>query len=109
MLDAIFYVLRTGCQWGALSATGLCKKSTAHNRFQAWANAGVFAHLWEQALLEYDDLIGLSWEWLAADGSLHKAPLGGKKNRRQPVRSGQGRHETFAADGGERAAGGHRH
>src|SRR5437870_12067947 len=28
--DAIFYVLRTGCQWGALDATGLCPHSTAH-------------------------------------------------------------------------------
>jgi len=32
--DAIFYVLRTGCQWAALSATRLCAKSTAHDRFQ---------------------------------------------------------------------------
>ena len=27
--DAIFYVLRTGCQWGALDATDLCRRSTA--------------------------------------------------------------------------------
>jgi putative transposase len=109
VLDAIFYVLRTGCQWGALSVTGLCKKTTAHSRFQEWAASGVFARLWEQALLEYDDLVGLDWQWLAADGSLHKAPLGGKKNRRQPVRPRQTGHEALAADGGERAAGGHRH
>jgi transposase len=31
--DAIFFVLRTGCQWNALSATGLCPSSTAHDRF----------------------------------------------------------------------------
>ena len=25
-MDAIFFVLRTGSQWGALSATGICSK-----------------------------------------------------------------------------------
>ena len=106
VLDAIFYVLRTGCQWSALSVTGLCKKTTAHKRFQEWADQVVFARLWEQALLEYDELLGLDWKWLAADGSLQKAPLGGKKNRRQPVRSRERGHEALGADGGERRAGG---
>src|SRR5260370_1145261 len=32
--DAIFYVLRTGCQWQALDQTELCAHSTAHDRFQ---------------------------------------------------------------------------
>lgn len=33
-MDAIFFVLRTGCQWGALDATGICSHSSAHRRFQ---------------------------------------------------------------------------
>ena len=42
--DAIFYVLRTGCQWGALDATDLCRRSTAHDRFQEWVGGrGLFA------------------------------------------------------------------
>src|SRR5215203_2562888 len=44
--DAIFYVLRTGCQWQALNQTALCAKSTAHDRFQQWVAAGVFLKLW---------------------------------------------------------------
>ena len=36
VLNAIFFVLRTACQWKALDATGLCKGSTAHSRFQEW-------------------------------------------------------------------------
>src|ERR671916_3367210 len=44
--DAIFYVLRTGCQWEALNQTELCAKSTAHDRFAEWAAAGVFERLW---------------------------------------------------------------
>jgi Putative transposase of IS4/5 family (DUF4096) len=41
-MDAIFFVLRTGSQWGALSATGICSKSSAHRRFTEWVKAGVF-------------------------------------------------------------------
>lgn len=89
VLTAIFFVLRTGCQWKALDATGLCKGSTAHSRFQEWVQAGVFARLWEVALQDYEDLIGLDFDWVSLDGSLHKAPLGGKKNRAQPLRPQQ--------------------
>ena len=40
--NGIFYVLRTGCPWKALDATGICSGSTAHLRFQKWVDAGVF-------------------------------------------------------------------
>src|SRR5215210_8809984 len=50
VLDGIFFHLRTGCQWKALSATGICSGSTAHRRFQEWVQAGVFAQLWDVAL-----------------------------------------------------------
>ncbi|WP_414146665.1 transposase, partial [Enterobacter sp. 148H3] len=33
-MHAIFFVLRTGCQWNALNATGICSSSSAHRRFQ---------------------------------------------------------------------------
>lgn len=39
---AIFLVLRTGCQWNALNAAGICSLSSAHRRFQEWRDAGVF-------------------------------------------------------------------
>src|SRR5215510_6392888 len=58
---AIFYVLRTGCQWGALDATELCSHSTAHDRFQEWVAAGVFLKLWKAGVEEFDDLKGLDW------------------------------------------------
>lgn len=54
-----FFVLRTGCQWKALDATGICSGSTAHARFQEWQAAGFFARLWEMALRDYDALQGL--------------------------------------------------
>src|SRR6478736_8489567 len=57
-MDAIFFVLRTGCQWNALNATGSCSSSAAHRRFQEWAAAGVFVTLWAQGLQEYDEVEG---------------------------------------------------
>ena len=82
--NGIFYVLRTGCQWKALDATGICSGSTAHLRFQEWAAAGVFLELWRTGLERYDELKGLDWSWLSMDGALTKSPLGGGKNRSQP-------------------------
>jgi len=78
-MDAIFFVLRTGCQWGALDATGLCAHSAAHRRFQAWTEADVFVALREQGLGEYDALQGMDWEWLEMDDAMPKAPLGEKR------------------------------
>ena len=82
-MDAIFFVLRTGSQWGALSATGICSKSSAHRRFTE--EAGVFHEFWRQGLLSYDGLVGIDWEWLSADGAMTKAPLGGEKTGPNPT------------------------
>jgi transposase len=69
-MDGIFFVLRTGSQWSALSATGICSKSSAHRRFTEWVEAGVFHEFWRQGLLSYDALVGIDWEWLSADGAM---------------------------------------
>jgi putative transposase len=60
-MNAIWFVLRTGCQWDALDATGICPSSTAHDRFQEWVKAGVFQRLWQAGLLDYDKAKGLDW------------------------------------------------
>jgi len=101
-MDGIFFVLRTGCQWNALNATGLCSSSTAHLRFQEWTAAGVFRKLWAMSLENYDELKGLDWSWQSMDGAMTKAPLGGGKNRPQPHGSGQERRQTKPADRGVR-------
>ena len=84
--DAIFYVLRTGCQWKALDQTELCPGSTAHDRFQEWVQAGVFLKLWQAGVEQFAELKGLDWQWLSMDGAMTKAPLGGGKNRPQSYR-----------------------
>ena len=79
--EAIFYVLRTGCQGDALTQTELCAKSTAHDRFQEWVEAGVFLTLWQAGVERFDELQGIDWSWLSMDGTMNKAPLGGEKDR----------------------------
>lgn len=88
-LEAIFFRLRTGCQWKALDATGLCPGSTAHDRFQQWVAAGVFQRFWQAGLVAYDELKGLDWAWLSMDGAMSKAPLGGGKTGRNPTDRGK--------------------
>ena len=97
-MNAIFFVLRTGCQWNALDATGICPSSTAHDRFQEWVRADVFLRLWEAGLTEYDELKGLNWSWVSMDGAMTKAPLGGEKNRSQSHRSRQEGRQAFPAN-----------
>jgi len=96
-MEAIFFVLRTGCQWNALNATGICSSSSAHRRFQEWTAAGVFRNLWAMGLSEYEVLRGIDWSWQSMDGALTKAPLGGEKNRPESDRPGQGRRQTQPA------------
>jgi len=80
-MDAVFFVLRTGCQWKALDATGICPGSTAHDRFQEWAAAGVFAKLWRLGLRYYDQLVA-GGDRLGGDG-------GGRVHDQGPARGGK--------------------
>lgn len=101
VLDGIFYVLRTGCQWKAVPCE-FGSGSTLHRRFQQWVGRGVFRKLWQNGLLEYDALRGIQWDWQSIDGAITKAPLGGEKNRAQPHRSGQVGHQAKPAYGWRR-------
>ena len=93
-MDAILLVLRTGMQWNALNATGICSCSSAYRRFREWAEAGVFLELWRQGLFAYDAKHGIEWEWLAMDGALGKAPLGGELTGPNPTdRAKKGRND----------------
>jgi putative transposase len=107
-MDAILLVLRTGMQWNALNATGVCSSSSAHRRFQEWERAGVFQEIWRQGLLEYDEVVGIDWSFLAADGAMTKAPLGGPKTGPNPTdrakkgRSGRSSRRLPASPSGSR-------
>ena len=86
--NGIFYVLRTGCQWKA-APREFASGSTLHRYFQQGVAADVLRRLWKAALLEYDELKGIEWNWQSVDGAMTKSPLGGEKNREKPDRSWQ--------------------
>lgn len=77
-LDGIFFVLRTGCQWNALNATGICPSSTANDRFREWVKNGTFERFFHSGVKDYDELAGIDWDFLCMDGAMTKAPLGEK-------------------------------
>jgi transposase len=52
VLDGIFYVLRTGCQWKALPPE-FGSGSSAHRYFQLLVKRNIFRDLWMVALEEY--------------------------------------------------------
>jgi transposase len=73
MFTAIVYVLRTGIQWNALPRERGAS-TTVYNRFRLWEKQGFFTLLWQNGLQEYDELVGLDWEWQSMDGVMTKAP-----------------------------------
>ena len=99
--DGIFYVLRTGCQWKAVPRE-FGAGSTIHDYFQSWVNSGVFWKLWQQGLLEYDELSGIKWDWQSIDGAITKAPLGGEKNGSKSHRPSKVRNQEKPAYGWRR-------
>ncbi len=100
-MNAILFLLRTGCQWNSLGATGICSCSSAYRRFREWTDAGVFEEFWRQGLLKYDKLKGIDWSWMSMDGAMTKAPLGGGKGGPKPHGSRKGRHQAQYAHRGE--------
>lgn len=96
--DAIFYRLRTGCQWNAIPPA-LAAGSTAHDYFQEWTERGLFEEMWQLALEEYDHMVGLDWQWQSVDGAMTKAPLGGDKTGKNPTDRGKlGTKRSLATD-----------
>jgi transposase len=82
-MTAIFYLLRTGCQWNALPRS-LGAYSTVHGHFQEWRAAGVFAALRQAGLLEYDRREGFEEE---KDGTRARARSAKGRERSAPART----------------------
>ena len=101
VLNAVLWILRTGAPWADLPGR-YPPYQTCHRRFQQWVALGVWERMWERVLQYYDEVEGLEWTWQSADSSLHKAPLGGEKNRAQPHRPGEERHQAPRPHGGRR-------
>jgi len=74
-LDAILFVLRTGCRWCDLPKE-LGSASTAWRRLKAWEEAGVWEQLWRAVLSTLDKQDKLEWAQAFLDGSFVPAKKG---------------------------------
>ena len=88
MLGAILYVLRTGIQWNALPRA-LGASTTVYDRFRFWESDGLFARMWAAGLQEFDELVGIDWDWQSLDGVMTKAPFGGAATGANPTDRGK--------------------
>ncbi len=93
VLEAIFYVMRTGVQWKALPKE-FGAASAVHRYFLQWCAAGVFEAMWRAGLEKYDEVQGIDWEWLSADGCMTKAPLALEAVGRNPTDRGKNGEQT---------------
>ena len=93
MLNAILFRMRSGCQWERLPER-YGPKSTVHDWFQRWVEGGIFEKIWSVLVAECDELGGVKWEWQSADAMPGKARFGGEKDRPEPHRPGQARHQA---------------
>jgi transposase len=79
--------LVTGCSWE--DAERLCgnkvSDTTVRKRRDEWTAAGVFEQIAAEALRAYDKIIGLCFDDVALDGSLHKSPCGGEGTGKNPT------------------------
>jgi transposase len=84
ILQGIYYVLRTGCQWNAIPKC-FGPSSTIHENFQKLVTINFFQDVWRHALEQYDRFIGLNLKEQSFDCAHTKAPLGGQATGISPV------------------------
>ncbi len=91
VVDGIWYVLWTGCQWKAVHRDWFgVSSSVIHERFQRWTRMGVFEKLMRRMAEYYArERGGIGWRWQAMDSRHSPAPLGGDKTGKNPTDRGK--------------------
>jgi len=90
VLNGIWYVLWTGCQWKAIHRSwfGVCS-STIHARFQEWQAQGLFDSILVEMVRFYENRTGIGWQWQSIDSGTRPAPLGGEETGKNPTDRGK--------------------
>jgi transposase len=74
-LDAILFVLRSGCRWEDLPRE-LGSPTTAWRRLKNWEEAGVWENIWRAVLASLEAQDKLEWAQAFLDGSFVPAKKG---------------------------------
>jgi transposase len=93
VLQAIFYVLRTGIQWKALPKE-FGAASSIHRYFRFWCEQGLFEAMRAAGLEKYDEVQGIKWSWLSADDRMAETPLAREAAGEPPTDRGKKREHT---------------
>ncbi len=78
-LDAILYVLRTGCRWQDLPRE-YGAATTAWRRLRTWEEQGVWEQIWRAVLASLDAQGRLEWAQAFLDGAFVPAKKGEPKS-----------------------------
>lgn len=90
MLNGIWFVLWTGCQWKAVKQEWFnVSSSTLHDRFQEWTKAGLFDELFKIMVRFYAREQHIGWRWQSADSKMVPSPLGGAQTGKNPTDRGK--------------------
>jgi putative transposase len=91
VINGIWYVLWTGCQWKAVHRDWFgVSSSVIHERFQSWTKMGIFEKLMKKMAQYYArERGGIGWKWQAMDSKSCAAPLGGSQTGKNPTDRGK--------------------
>lgn len=90
VLNGIWYVLWSGCQWKAIHKSwfGVCS-TTIHARFQEWQRSGVFGRIMRAFVRYYHRHQRIGWRWQAIDSKSVPAPIALDAVGKSPVDRGK--------------------
>jgi putative transposase len=86
VLNGIWYVLWTGCQWKAVRRDWFgASSSVLHERFQTWQQQGIWDQVFQTLVKFYRRQRRIQWRWQAVDSRSCAAPLGGSATGKNPT------------------------
>lgn len=86
VLNAIWFVLWSGCQWKAIQRHWFgVSSSVIHERFQSWGRQGLFSEMLKNMLRFYHRQCRIHWQWQSVDSKAVSAPLGGAETGKNPT------------------------
>ena len=90
VLDGIWHVLWTGCQWKSIEKEWFqVSSSVLHERFQTWQEQGLFEKLFKKMVKYYARACKIGWRWQSVDSMMSPAPLGGSQTGKNPTDRGK--------------------
>jgi len=86
ILNGIWYILWTGCQWKAVKRDWFgVASSVLHERFQTWQAIGLFEKIMTIMVKFYNKRRKIKWKWQAIDSKSCPSPLGGTQTGNNPT------------------------